>query len=308
MRKIINVLFCLMLGAASAFAGDLTPSQSDAQRALYKYLYDQKMDPAIDDSDNSVTFRLGGILYWITFDGDSPILYTFHRKGFKVGDDEKSYKRTPAAVAANEVNRKHKAVKLTVEEKSVVIAIQVYAAKPADFTSVLKNYLVMFSGVDSDFKSAYDAALTVERKNAEKAEEAMRKNLPPSELRDMVENVSFRLVDADGKEVTAYDEPLRCFKARYVQARIELKPWQEKDRNFTLQIKITRPNGRTIYMSNGKKVSGEMEITPLKSKRNQYFEFDKIGSNNDGFWKAGEYKVEILESGDVIKETTFNFL
>lgn len=308
MKKLLSLLLCMLFASTAALAGDLTPAQSEAQRALYKYLYEQKFDPVIDDSDNSVTFTSKGVLYWITLDGDSPILYTFHRKGFKVGEDDKSYKRVPAAVAVNEVNRKHKAVKLTVEDKSVVIAMQVYAAKTSDFIAVLKNYLSMFDGVDTDFRSAYETALAEQKKNEEITEQEIRKALPPSELQNMIDNVSFRIVDVDGKAVTDYDQPLRSFKAHYVQARVELNPWQEKEKKYTLQIKITRPNGKVIVAGKDKKVSGEMEIIPVKSKKNQFFEFDKIGSDNDGFWKAGEYKVEILESGDVVKETTFNLL
>lgn len=306
--KTLKIIICLLLAfTASASAGDLTPAQKDAQLKLYNYLQKKKYEPSVDTSDNSVCFRREGVLYWITFDENSPILYTFHRKAFKVGADEMSYKRIPSIIAANEVNRKHKTVKLTVEDKKVEIAIQVYAAKTEDFTAVFSSYFSRFEDVDTDFKNEYQTALKAERESMNRLEEEARKDLPPSVLTDKTVNMSFRLLDADGVEKTAYDQPLRSFNARYIQARIEFAPWREKAQDFDLQLRVTRPNGKTICMP-GKKVTSEMNITLEKSKKNQMIELGQFGSPKEGFWKAGEYKVEVIESGDVIYTTTFNIL
>lgn len=218
-----------------------------------------------------------------------------------------SYKRIPSIIAANEVNRKHKTVKLTVEDKKVEIAIQVYAAKTEDFTAVFSSYFSRFEDVDTDFKNEYQTALKAERESMNRLEEEARKDLPPSVLTDKIVNMSFRLLDADGVEKTAYDQPLRSFNARYIQARIEFAPWREKAQDFDLQLRVTRPNGKTICMP-GKKVTSEMNITLEKSKKNQMIELGQFGSPKEGFWKAGEYKVEVIESGDVIYTTTFNIL
>lgn len=306
--KTLKIIICLLLAfTASALAGDLTPAQKDAQLKLYNYLQKKKYEPSVDTSDNSVCFRREGVLYWITFDENSPILYTFHRKAFKVGADEMSYKRIPSIIAANEVNRKHKTVKLTVEDKKVEIAIQVYAAKTEDFTAVFSSYFSRFEDVDTDFKNEYQTALKAERESMNRLEEEARKDLPPSVLTDKIVNMSFRLLDADGVEKTAYDQPLRSFNARYIQARIEFAPWREKAQDFDLQLRVTRPNGKTICMP-GKKVTSEMTVTLEKSKKNQMIELGQFGSPKEGFWKAGEYKVEVIESGDVIYTTTFNIL
>lgn len=306
--KTLKIIICLLLAfTASASADDLTPAQKDAQLKLYSYLQKNKYEPSVDTSDNSVCFRRGGVLYWITFEENSPILYTFHRKAFKVGTDESSYKRRPSIIAANEVNRRHKTVKLTVEDKKVDIAIQVYAAKTEDFTAVFSSYFSRFDNVDSDFRNEYQIALKAERESADRIEEEARKNLPPSVLANQIVNASFRLLDADGVEKTAYDQPLRSFNARYIQVRLEFAPWKEKDQEFDLQIKVTRPNGKPIYLP-GKKVTAEMTVTLEKSRKNQMIEFDQFGSPKEGFWKAGEYKVEVMEAGDVIYTTTFNIL
>lgn len=311
MKKIKVILCLLFMSVVTAFAGDLSPAQEKAQRSIYAYLQKIGYTPTVDTSDNSVCFRVkeGGndVLYWIAFENDSPILYSFHRKAFKVGTEDKDFKRKPSIIACNEVNRKHKTVKLTVGEKRVDISIQVYAAKPEDFTAVLKDYLRMFEKVDTDFKSAYNAAVKAEAELADKIEQEARKDLPPSELRDQVLSASFRLVSDDDKVVTEYDKPLRSFNARYVQTCLELAPWKDKDEEFTLQIKITQPNGK-LMCAKGKKFSIEKTFTLQKSKKTQFVEFDKFGKNQEGIWKAGEYKVEVIESGDTIFTTSFNVL
>lgn len=307
--KTLNLIVGLLIAySASVFAaGDLTPAQEKAQRSLYAYLQKEKYEPTVDTSDNSVCFRRNGVLYWITFDEDSPILYTFHRKAFKVGEDETSYKRKPSIIAANEVNRKHKSLKLTVEEKKVDIAIQVYAAKTEDFTAVFSKYFSQFGNVDVDFKKEYQIAKNAEQEARDKAEQEARKNLPPSVLRGLISNMSFRLVDDNGTEKTAYDKPLRSFNAKYIQARLEFSSWTEPETEFKLQLKVTRPNGQAIYLP-GKKVSVESKVTLKKTKKPQFVELDQFGSTKPGFWKAGEYKVEVMESGDVVYTTTYNIL
>lgn len=306
--KALKLIVCFLLFAAtSVSAADLTPTQEKAQRSIYSYLAREKYDPTVDTSDNSVCFRRNNVFYWITFDGDSPLLYTFHRKAFKVGTADDTYKRMPSIIACNEVNRKHKTLKLTVEEKKVDIAIQVYAAKPEDFTAVFSKYLSQFGNVYDDFKNEYEKALNAEQDALNRMENESRKNLPPSVLRNQISNISFRLLDENSQEKTPYDQPLRSFNAKYIQARLTFKAWTEGDKNFKLQMKVTRPNGKVIYLP-GKKVTAEMPIILKKSKKTQMIEFDQFGSAKDGFWKAGEYKVEVVESGDVIYTTTFNIL
>lgn len=306
--KQFSLLCCLLIAFATrGWADGLTPGQKNAQHALYFFLDKNKYHPEVDKTDNSVCFRSGGVLYWINIDEESPMLFTFHRKGFKVGDEDTVYKRKPAIMAANEVNSKHKAVKLIVEEKKVDIALQAYAAKTEDFTAVLTTYLAAFNKVEEDFKAAYENAVKTERDAVEKVERDVRKKLPPSSLKNCVTSISFRILDADNKEKAAYDHPLRSFDARYIQARVEFGPWKDKDTTFTLQLKVTKPDGSPIYLQ-GKRITSEGNFTIRKSKKNQIFELSKFGTAKEGFWKAGEYKVELIETDEVIYTTTFNIL
>lgn len=306
--KIRNLIPALVLAMVPvSAAADLTPAQEKAQISVYTYLHKAKMEPKVDDSDNSVNFYKDGVLYWITFDKESPILYTLQRKGFKVGADEKSYKRKPAIMAANYVNLRHPAVKAVVDDKRVSFKVQVYAAKPEDLTAVLNSYLAAFENIENDFKKEYKSAELSDRQTLDRMEEEARKNLPPSELRDMITGISIRLLDENEVVRSAYDQPLRSFNAQFIQIRLDFGPWNQKAEEFTLQIKVTKPNGQPIYLP-GHRFTAESTIELAKSKKTQTFELDMFGSNEKGFWKAGEYKLEILEGGDIIYTTTFNIL
>lgn len=306
--RTLKLIICMLFAfSASVFATDLTPAQQKAQRHVYDYLKQNNYKPVIDASDNSVCFHDKEVLYWVSFESESPVLYSFHRKGFKVAG-EKAYKRCTAIVAANEVNSKHQVVKLSVGEKKVDIAIQVYAKSPEDFTAVFKQYFKLFEKIDSDFIAAYNKAEKAKTECVKKEEVVQETVTPvkPSVLRDQVNGVSFRLTDANGKAVSEYDQPIRSYGAQYVQTRVTFKA-NKKEAKYNLQMRIYRPDGRSICLK-GKNISSEKEVTLKKSKKEQNMEFDIFGSAQEGFWNAGEYKVEVIESGNVIYTTTFNML
>lgn len=307
MKTLRLLFFLLIISSVNVFANDLTPTQKKAQRSVFAYFKGQKLEPSVDPSDNSVCFKQNGVLYWVTIDEEKPLLFTFNRVAFKIGNEEKDFQRNLAIIAANEVNAKHKLVKLTVLEKKVEIAVRVYASSAEEFTGAFQRYYKAFENVSADFKKAYSAALEAQQRAEEQAEAEARKNIKPSELRDMIESVSFSLSDAEGNVTSEYDKPLRSYQANYIKTRLTFQPWTKENAEFDLIIKVTKPNGKPIYQT-GKKYSAAMTVAIKKSKKLQDVEFDEFGSTEQGFWKAGEYKVEIFESGDLIYTTTFNIL
>ena len=261
----------------------------------------------MDKSDNSVCFRQDVILYWITFSDTDPMLYTLHRKGYKVGNGKDLYKRNAATIAANEVNLKHPGVKATVSDDRVSLTLETYAATPQDYNRMLMGAYNSFRTVDADFKAAYKEALEQEKMEKEQALKEITDVLPPSALRNAIKSVSFRLVDSEGNPITEFNDPLRAYMTRFIQPGIELNPWNEASRNCVLYFRITPPDGEPLYLP-GKKYTAQVEIPLEKSKKPVFNEVDFVGSEKDGFWKAGEYKFAVLDAYDVIYETTFNLL
>lgn len=307
MKTIIFTLVFFVTCLVSASAEKLTEEQQKAQRSVVVYLHNIQYDPSIDSNDNSVCFRRNGVLYWITFEDNTPVRYTINRKGFKVGGQD-GYDRSIAVKAANELNLKYKTVKLTVESKKVNISISMYASNPQAFQDVFKKNVSLLTNVDVEFKKAYNDIKQKMDEAKRKAEEEAQRNLPPSVLKDIIGGISFRLVDINGAEVSGYDKPMRSYDAQYIQPRLEFKPVAEKQsKEYLVRLKIYRPDGKVIELP-GKNYSAEDNIVISKSKKNFYIEMQEVGTSQSGFWKAGEYKVECIESGSVFYTTTFNLL
>lgn len=302
----------LLACIANVKAAELTPEQQKAQQKLIAYLVQIDYDPAIDTSDNSVCFRRDGILYWITIEENSPMLYTMHRKGYKIST-EGGYDYNLSVKAANEVNNQLRMLKLNVLQNKVDVTLPVYAVKAEDFTNVFLKNMTLLSQADSMFKMEYhkakkaaESADTAER--AREAEKEDQNNAAPSELEGYVVSMSFRLINTDGTPKTAYDAPMRKYDTRYIQPRFSFAGYGGKDpKQFTVRFKIYMPDG-TLIEAQGRKYSSEATITLSKSKKPVYVEVPEFGIDNANFWKAGEYKVECEESGSVFYTTSFTLL
>lgn len=297
-----------MLSCVSATAQKtLTQTQEKAQRSFYFYLDKMKFKPEVDMSDNSVCFRQNDVLYWVTFSDTNPMLYTLHRKGYKVGEGKDLYKKEPAIIAANEINKLYPGIKVTVNDDKVSLELQTYAASTQDYNNVFTHCLGTFKTVDTDFKKLYKKALDEKIETDAENMRQINEMISPSTLRGQIKSVSFRLLDGNNKPVSDYNEPLRAYLARYIQPCVEFNQWNGETRNVKLFVRIITPDGDIICLP-GKKYTAVMNVTLEKNKKDTIYEEDVVGSEKEGFWKPGEYKFEILDGLDVIYDTRFNIL
>lgn len=306
--KKLQLLFCLLFAfSASALADNLTPEQKKAQEQIYYGLEKKKLDPGID-KDNSVCFYSTTEFFWVTFEGNSPMLYTLHRRGFKVGAKGKGREKEPAIIAANEVNRKFKTARVVVEDSIANVTVCVYAAKPEDFVAVIDKYIDELKDVAKSFEAQYEKANTALKKQKAAAEETLRqKYAQPSELKGYInvpDGISFRMFYEGSNVAPQYDQPLRVFNARKLQMRLTVNPWKDDAKEFTLHYRIIRADGKVLTGDPGL----QQNVTVEKSKKPVAFETSQLGDDKGSFWKAGEYKVQVLEGGDIIAETTFTLL
>lgn len=310
MKKILFTICLFIACITSTNAADLTPEQKQAQHNLIVYLSKIKYDPSIDTSDNSVCFRLNGVLHWITIEENSPILYTIHRKGYKIST-ENGYNYDLAVKAANEVNNQRRSLKLVVLPNKVDVTIPVYASKTEEFTNAFEKNLSMFGDVDALFKKEYQKAKKTAAPAAEspqRQEPEAQHNLPPSELANYIKGISFRLINPDGSERTKYDAPMRRYDAHYIQPRFTFANYNNKEpKQYTVYFKFYKPDG-TLIEAQGSKYTSEALITLSKSKKDIIIEIPEFGTESSNFWKAGEYKVECIESESVFYTTSFTLL
>lgn len=300
--------FCLSMNAMAQ--KPLTEDGTKAQKALVEFLRTISLTPSIDTRDNSVCFKSNDVFYWVTFEGNSPVLYTIHRKGLKF-DEDPHFKPICATVACNEVNRKH-VIKCTYNaknsERRIDFIMQTYAKDPSDFHGGFRKMLAAFKDADKTFKNKYDETYN------KWVEDSIARNkpiTPPSPIGATplkVTYIAFGNFDAKGNVISDYNQPLRKNAVKYIKASLDVS--SEEKGIFKLGMKIINPDGKPMVATKGVEYCSTTNIEIKKTNKTQECELDPYGSDEEGFWKAGEYKVEIydFEKGAQLYSTTFNIL
>lgn len=300
----LAVVLCLSMSAMAQKA--LTDGGTKAQKALVEYLRANGLTPSIDTRDNSVCFKRNEVFYWVTFEENSPVLYTIHRKGLKF-DEDPAFKPSCACVACNEVNSKHK-IKCLYNEKRVEFIMQTYAKDPTDFHGGFSQMLAGFKDVDTTFKNTYDKAFDKWKKDSIAGNKPIIPDAPLGKSPLKVTSIAFGNFDAKGKVISDYDQPLRKSAVKFIKASLDISSLEKGI--FKLGMKITNPDGKAMVATKGVDYCSTTNVEIKKTDKIQQCELDSYGSDADNFWKAGEYKVDIydFEKGVKLYSTTFNIL
>lgn len=305
--RFISVAACFCLSMCVMAQNSLTEDGTKAQKALIEHLRASGLTPSIDTKDNSVCFKSNDVFYWVTFEGNSPVLYTIHRKGLKF-DEDPEFKPSCARVACNEVNRKHN-IKSTYNERSnekrVEFVMETYAKDPSDFHGGLRKMLAAFKDVDVTFKTTYEKAYHqwIEQNKPITPSAPVPGNSPLK-----VTFVTFGNFDAKGNVISDYDQPLRKSSCQYIKASIDVSSSEKGV--FKIGMKITSPDGKAMIATKGVEYCSTANIEIKKINKPIECELAPYGSDTPDFWKAGEYKVELydFEKGALLYSTTFNIL
>lgn len=284
----------------------LTADGTKAQKALLEHLRTNGIAPSVDTRDNSVCFKSNNVFYWVTFDEDSPILYTLHRKGLNF-DTDPAFKSSCARVACNEVNRTHK-IKCIINNKHIEFIMQTYAKDPSDFHGGLRKMLAAFKDVDVTFKNTYNKAFDKWKKDSIAENTPITPDKPIGNSPLKVTYIAFGNFDAKGEVISEYNQPLRKSACRFIKATLDVESSEKGI--FKVGMKIINPDGKTMVATKGVDYSSTTNIEIKKANKAQECELDSYGSEKTDFWKAGEYKVEIydFEKGTQLYTTTFNIL
>lgn len=276
----------------------LTEAGTKAQRALIEYLRLKGMSPSIDTRDNSVNFKSGDVLYWVTFKGDTPVQYTIHRKAINLSEDE-DYNTNCALYACNAVNLRH-AVKSTLKNKRVEFIFQTYAKEASDFQGGFQKMLDEFKNVTKEFNKEYEEA----KDHVISVPDI--KPTGPTLLK--VTYTGFANFDAAGKKLSDYDQPLRKNELRFVKTSIDVSSVTKG--YFNIGVRIFDTKGKLMRQNNASPYTFTTNIEITKKDKKEEIDLDQYGSDEDDFWKAGEYKVEVYDAKNGVKlyNTTFNVL
>lgn len=304
--RMIVAVIGLSLSMHAMAQKSLTEDGTKAQKALVEHLRTIGLTPSIDTRDNSVCFKSNGVFYWVTFDENSPVLYTIHRKGLKF-DDDPAFKPSCARVACNEVNLKHK-IKCTYKDKRIDFFMQAYAKNPSDFHGGFRQMLAAFKEVDATFKNTYNKAFDQWKKDSIAQNKPITPNTPMGNSPLKVTYVAFGNFDANGNVISDYNQPLRKSACRYIKASLDVESPEKGI--FKIGMKIINPDGKPMVATKGVEYSSTANIEIKKANKAQECTLAPYGSDADDFWKAGEYKVEFydFELGAPLHSTTFNIL
>lgn len=316
-------LFCLVVallcsGAMSAQKVTLNDAQKKAQKSVIEFLRTKHYSPSIDTNDQSVCFKRGDILYWITFEGNSsPLLYTIHRKGIKFANDKDNTinrRREIAVQAANMVCAK-RVVKAYMNGNKVDFCLPIYAATPEDFQNVLSTGLEAFDNIKKTFDESYSkgrivadsihnywsnhdtTVVVVPQQNV--TEVTKQQNLS-------IKSFSVRVVDSGDVVISDYDKSIRKSSCRYLQERVELSA---KDNGaYKLGIKLYTPDGKLLVPNEDARFTTITTINVQKANKTNTYELLKFGSDDGKVWKAGEYRIDFYEDDTKIYSNTINIL
>ena len=283
--RIFSMTACFCLSMSVMAQNSLTEDGTKAQKALVEHLRASGLTPSIDTKDNSVCFKSNDVFYWVTFEGNSPILYTIHRKGLKF-DEDPAFKLSCARVACNEVNRKHR-IKSTCNEKRVEFIMETYAKEPSDFHGGFRKMLAAFNDVDVTFKSTYDKAFDQWKKDSIEKNKPIIPSVPvPGNSPLTVSYVAFGNFDANGNMISDYDLPLRKSSCKYIKASIDVSSSEKGI--FKIGMKIINPDGKVMVATKG---------------------LEYCSTTNEEIKKVNK-KVELhdFEKGALLHSTTFNVL
>ena len=295
---------CLSVGAMAQKA--LTEDGTKAQKALVEHLRANGLAPSIDTRDNSVCFKSNGVLYWVTFEESSPVLYTIHRKGLNMESD-KAFKPSCARAACNEVNRKHN-VKCVYNDKRVEFLLQTYAKNPSDFHGGFRKMLASFKDVDVTYKNSYETAFDKWKKDSIATNKPITPNTPVGNSPLKVTYIAFGNFDSQDNVVSDFDQPLRKSACRYIKASLDVSSTEKGI--FKIGMKLINPDGKAMVATKGVDYCSTSNVEIKKTGKEIRCDLNSYGSDDPNFWKAGEYKVEIydFEVGAKLYSTTFNIL
>lgn len=307
LRSLTLVVFSFVLAISAMAQSHLNESEKKAQNALRDYFRSQNRAYNIDTKDNSFLFKEGDIVYWVTFSGTSPMLYTIHRKGFRY-EKEGTFKAACAYEACNAVNRTHKAVKAVCDGKEVLFYNEVYAKDPEDFNKTLSKNVDAFFGATDTYKKVYDTAFETWKNDSIANNSPIVTNQPIGKSDLTASSVSFASKDMKGNIVVDFDMPLRKSNVSCIVAEVALQATEKGV--YKIGMKIYSPDGKIMLSKKGLEYTTTKNFTLPKANRLYGVELDPFGSDADDMWKAGEYKVEIYdcEKGALLMTDAFNIL
>lgn len=316
LNRIIAIVVVAFLACGSAFA--MNEAEKTASKALSEYLKSKGFDPQFSQKDNSVNFFYKKVLFWVTFDGNgTSMLFTLHRMPKKMISDEdspeKNARRVEIAKLASNYMNVNNTFKTFVADNKVKFEFPVYAASASDYNKTFDRIFKTFADVDASYNECHKKAklevdsihkFWMENDSAYIVVSQPKLKEFKSNQNLNITTVDFRNVDANGNQITGYDDNIRKSEVKFIQPRISVSA--SKKGTYKIGVKIINPKGKILVPTREYKVT---TLTPVDvNKTPSLVELDVFGINDGSIWEAGEYQVVFLEDNHEIRKASFNVL
>lgn len=318
MRILITAMGMLIGSSVFAQKVTLNDVQQKAQKATVDFLRSKRYSPSIDTRDQSVCYKKGDILYWITFEGNSePLLYTIHRKSIRFADEKDKnikQKREIAEMAAGKVCAE-RTVKSYMDDTKVNFEFPMYVASLDDFYKIFNRGMEAFDDIKKTFDEKYQESKkeVSERhaywQNLDTTIVVVPQNNLPGTVQEKsltISDISVRVVSVDGAVLSDYDKGIRRGSCRFLQERITLSA--NKAGVYKVGVRLYTPDKKLLVPEKGAQFTTITTIEVPRANKSGVFELLKFGADNDKLWKAGEYKIEFFEDNIKIYENAINIL
>ena len=185
-NKLLLTTLLLCIEVPFANSKELSEELNKARSSIMQHFNKNKIENEIDPDDESINFRLHGVLYWITFNRTRTygvIEYTLYQQSIRIvegNDNPRVVETTPAYAlyAANQLTANHSYNAAFVEDK-VVIKYVYYTSNTQDFINTLpmiigemdtsiKDFMQALSDADAFFKNGGNSPKKPEPKGGTK--------------------------------------------------------------------------------------------------------------------------------------------
>lgn len=278
MKRVFLVLFvCLSCVLSDCLADNPTPAQLKFRSSLMTFLKEEGFAPYIDKDDNSITFKKEGKFYWITIEDESPFFVTFYRGGFSF-EGEDGINKVYSILAANDVNRDKKAVKLYCNDKNLKICVESFTRSIEDFKYVFYGSLRSIDGAVDEFIEKY-------------------KGYDEKSSPLIISSVMIANSDKDNNLLTQYGSSIYSYSTQYIKPRLSIKAKTAGE--YPIYVKFYTADA--VLSTGTDSPSGYSYCnTVTLTEGSNLIALNGWGSSQSGKWKAGNYRMEFYYKDKLI--------
>lgn len=282
LRTILAMVFTILLCGTAFASDDLTPQQKAFRSSISTFLKEEGFVPSVDSDDGSLDFKKEGVQYTIYIMDSSPFFVNFRRAGLdaSTADSEAVYK------ACNEANKVGKCVKTYLTGDNVIIAVEMYMHSAEEFKYTFYKNIKELSSAYDKLKEAY----------------AEYDSDSSGDAPFTVKSVRLANVEKDGTIISGFYDPIYSRKTKYLKPQI----WVELNKPGTYDIAYKLYDNTGTMSTGSSSPSGYTATTSVEMKDGKsFYQLTGWGSETQGNWAAGSYRVEVYYKGRLMGSNTF---